>query len=207
MTQLFKSHTQEEMQRVLAAYVPDGNALVAKNFADKNIYKVLFWMSGEAVRFESLLNLIYNEYDIATTTLLIEEWENAVGIPDDCFSRNVSLAQRRIQVLVKFALKADTRQSFIDIAALFGIECTIENATIVTYPFSTDLYPWPYTSHLWASCTLYVNLPADLDKNIYPFSITHYPWPYGSNNQNIITCFFNKIKQATCQLIFRYILV
>jgi uncharacterized protein YmfQ (DUF2313 family) len=203
MTSLFKKHSQAEMEKVQADFLPNGKAWEGKNVPETNLYKLLYGISGEALRLSNLMNLISSQDDITITTDLITQWESAVGIPDHCFKTNVSLEQRRIQVLVKLALKADTRQSFIDIAALFGIRCEISNPSVITYPLP---YPWPYTSYVWASCTLYVDLPANLNPKVYPFTTYHYPWPYSSDETNIIKCIFEEIKQATCQLIFRYIL-
>ncbi len=202
MTQLVGNHTNQEMQKVLADFLPNGDAWATKGISESLFYKVLLGLSKEDTRIEDNINSACDELQIPTTEELIGLFEQKLGIPDGCFSTNVSLEQRRRQIQFKLALKADTRESFIAVAAFFGIECRIENASIVTYPLT---YPWEYTSYLWASCTLYIDLPADLDPNdTYPLV---YPWIYSTTlKSNFIECIFEKIKNATCRLIFRYIL-
>jgi uncharacterized protein YmfQ (DUF2313 family) len=204
--ELFTNHTIEQHRQALADFLPQGQAFGTKNIPDKNMFEFLMGLAKEFMRIENTINTIASQDDIQTTTLLIEQWERAVGIPDSCFSNTVSLEQRRTQVLLKLSVKADTRQSFIDIAAMFGYTpCIITNGTATgVYPLH---YPWPYFANITeAAFTMYVDFPASKTNVVYPFTTAKYPWPYSDGVNNPVECFFNKIKMANVNIIYRYIL-
>jgi uncharacterized protein YmfQ (DUF2313 family) len=204
MSNLFKTHTPEEHRKSLADYLPNGNFFNGKNVPTTNIFKLLLGLAYEFWRIESKLNEITEEYYIFQTTELINEWESAVGIPDDCFNANQTLSVRIQQVVAKLALSIDTAQSFIDLAALFGYECEIySGADFGIYPLP---YPWTYyASGTIARFTLIVYLSASVAPGVYPFP-NLYPWPYTSNTTNLIECLFRAIKPANCDIIFEYVL-
>jgi len=121
-TRLFKTHTQEQHTQALADFLPSGELYIAKNVSQSNIRKWLRGLSGTFENAESLLVLWDKEMDVRYTTQLLEEWERTVGIPDDCFTTDGTIAQRRTNVLVKLAaLGVQTESDFINLAALYGI--------------------------------------------------------------------------------------
>lgn len=202
---LFKLHTTDEHRKSLADYLPIGKLFQGKNISDTNLFKLLMGLAVECKRAEGNLNLVADEYDIRTTTLLIEEWEKALGLPDDCLNNTTDLEIRRQQVLAKFTLSIDTVESYINLAAIFGY--TIEIVTgrsVGVYPLP---YPWVYfSSSKTARFTIIVRLAESIKPSVYPFTSTLYPWPYSSGETNIIECLLTHVKPANCDIIFQYIL-
>ncbi len=118
---------QQEQAQSLRAYMPSGRLFNGDNF--KN------WMlglAGELIRATELIETYSQEIIPDNTVLLIDEWESALGIPDDCFPGTGAVAERRLHVLVKLAsLGVQTAQDFIDLAALFGITVTVARAWVI----------------------------------------------------------------------------
>lgn len=208
----------EETRKSLADFLPNGSAFGNKNLPGKNTYQLLLGMCQEIGRVETDFQLILDEFDPRTTTLLLPEWEKAAGIPDDCFSNDPpptgdpmdedylsSIDIRRLQVMAKIFVELDTRESFIALANMFGYECEIHNGTeLGLYPLP---YPWTYFgSPKQARFTMIVDFESLKAPDIYPFEVTKYPWIYSSAVTNSIECFFNKVKMASVVIIFRYVL-
>ena len=194
----FTPNTIEENTQALADLLPQGVAWEAKNLEEANMYKLLRALSKEFKRVQSKINEFVTEHDPETTTNLIEEWEAAVGIPDDCFKNNVSLDLRRKQVVAKLAkMNVQTANDFIDLAAYFGYNVIIKDISEGSY-FPLTL---PFTLGGDSSNRMYVKF-VDLDKpnNVFPLTL---PFTLGGDG-NIIVCIFNKLKPATIQIVFSY---
>lgn len=83
MTELFKRHTQEEHANALAAYLPNDENFAAKGIDGTKLRQLLLGMAIQPKKAEDILALVWEELDPSKTSLFIEEWESAVGIPDD----------------------------------------------------------------------------------------------------------------------------
>jgi uncharacterized protein YmfQ (DUF2313 family) len=202
---LFKQHTQEQHRKSLADYLPIGKLFVGKNVGETNLFKLLMGLAAECFRAENNINLVADEYDIETTTLLIEQWESALGLPDDCMNNTTDLEIRRQQVLAKFTLSIDTAESFIELVRIFGFDIEIVTGKSVgVYPLP---YPWLYfDSSKTARFTIIVRLAESIKPSVYPFTSTLYPWPYSTAETNIIECLLTHVKPANCNIIFQYVL-
>lgn len=201
---LFTEHSQAEHQSILRAFVPNGNAFVLKSNPDSNIYKLLYGLAAECARMEQKLNEVAYEYDITQTTLLIEQWEQALGIPDSCLTNQGTIEFRRQQVIAKLAAQLDTRESFISFMAIFGFTVNVTSGSYWgIYPLP---YPWLYyDTPKTARFSIVVDILTAAQPGKYPFSIEKYPWLYTPNTLNVVECLINKIKPANCQVLFRYV--
>ena len=83
MSDDLKCHTQEEQATSLAQYLHNGKIFQLKNVAGSLLRKLLLGWSVELQRTEQKIKETSLNHDIFETTLLIEEWERALGIPDD----------------------------------------------------------------------------------------------------------------------------
>ena len=83
MTELFTRHSKEEHADSLAAYLPNDDVWAAKGIDGKKIRQLLLGMGLTFKGGEDFLESVWEELDPSTTTAFIEEWEAAVGIPDD----------------------------------------------------------------------------------------------------------------------------
>jgi len=194
----FTPNTVEENTQALADLLPQGVAWEAKNLEESNMYKLLRALSKEFKRVQSKVNEFVTEHDPETTINLIEEWEAAVGIPDDCFKNDVSLDLRRKQVVAKLAkMNVQTAKDFIDLAAYFGYSVIIKDITEgSTFPLTL-----PFTLGGDSSGTMHVKF-VDLDTpgNVFPLTL---PFTLGGDS-NIIICIFNKLKPSTVEIIYSY---
>jgi uncharacterized protein YmfQ (DUF2313 family) len=83
MTALFNRYSKEEHADAFAAYLSDDDNFEAKGMDGKKLRQLLLGMGLRAKSAEDFLETIWEELDPSSTTALIEEWESAVGIPDD----------------------------------------------------------------------------------------------------------------------------
>lgn len=179
MTNRFEEHTLEQNTQSLANTLPNGGTFIAKNIDQSNLRNLLVGLSGEIFRIESLLVDLTEEYYIPQTTLLIEEWERALGIPDGCFNAQGSIEERRIHCIAKFlAAGTQTGADFIAVAALFG-----KTVTIIDDPSE------PYVIKIEGP---------ELVTNVPPYNV---PFSLDSG-ETILECFLNKLKPANCTIEF-----
>ena len=113
----------------LQAYSPQGKFLIQNSVEGSvlnSYFKMLATQQNEFVRH---LNNTYIAADLTKTTQLLEEYENALGIPDDIFTKSGGIASRTVDVLVRLFLMKDanTKQQWLDIAFVYGISVEITN--------------------------------------------------------------------------------
>lgn len=85
-------------------------------------------MAEEFVRFDQRVGTdLLNEVDPATTLELLEDWERIVDLPDDLQTElGATVGERQIDIIRKLSARGgQSRQFFIDLAALFGYTITI----------------------------------------------------------------------------------
>lgn len=179
MTQLIKKHSLEEQASSLAAYLPGGELFEGAKVDGTNLRKFLKGLSGELVTAEGYFRTIADEYDITTTTLFIDEWEAAVGIPDTCFLGTGTIVERRRDVLAKLvSLGVQTVSDFEDLADLFGIPVNVyQGATRFT-----------------------INIDF-VGVTIEEFTYT-FPFTFGNAETALMSCLFDKLKPANCTIVY-----
>lgn len=141
MSKLIECHTAEEHRKSLADYYPHGPILGDKNIPGTDTFQFLLGIAQELVRSEAYLKTTQDEYIPNDTDVFLENWERALGIPDDCFKiEGVSLEQRKQNVLVKLSsLGVQTAQDFENLAAIYGLNVTVlsgEDAAGDDFPLS-----------------------------------------------------------------------
>ena len=198
---LFTLHNQSEHTNILSNYLPGGDVFGAKTDSDTNLYKLLFGMANQYRLVEEKLELTCREYDPAETTDFLEEWESALGIPDECFSAKGSVTERRRDVNVKFlADTAVTEEDFVNISALYGVTVTIKSGISDVDKFPLQ-FPIEFPDIKTARFTMIVEFSVD-DPLRFPFS---FPIPFGEANIEILKCLFRKLAPANVDIIFRQI--
>jgi len=183
MTRLIKQFSIEDHADSIALYMPGGELFRAANVKDTNFRNLLIGLASTLFDAEGVIKSVADEYDIRTTTLLIEEWESSVGIPDLCFSGTGTIDERRRNVLVKLAsLGVQTEQDFIDLAALFGVTVTI-------------------IPNINLKFTINVNFSLNISQ-AFPLP---FPISFVGNGAVILECLFNRVKPANCDIIFNQV--
>lgn len=196
---IFRRHTKDQHTNSLAHHLPNGRAWNWKWKDNSDGRDFLRGLACELVRSEDLLIQFYEQLDPTQTTDLLVEWEKAVGIPDDCFSGDGTLEERRTHVVVKLAsLGVQSADDFVQLAKLFGVDITISYflggaAFPLQFPvqFGGDTTPYRFT--------IIVNYPRPLT-NRFPLK---FPYPFSDGLDNLIECLFRKLKPANCDIIFR----
>lgn len=197
---MLKERTQTQQADILAQYLRDDNLHEAKNRDGSTLRKILIGLASEWLNFRSKINEVSNEYNPKTTTKLIEEWEEFVGIPDDCIPVASTIEQRRLNVLLKLAgINATTEAQFKNVASILGYNIEVSNG-VSTSTFPLTL-PFLLISEASAPFTIVITLPSSIQPN--GFALT-FPFTLTSQQPAILDCLFNKLKPANTQLFFRY---
>ena len=132
---MIKIHIKESWRKLIASLLPNDRLFKTKNIIDKVLYRFLKGATFEFSRVETLIRDVANQYDPQQTIDLLERWESAVGLPDDCISLATTIDERRENVLLKLrSLYAQSEQDFIDLAELLGYTITIEHGSDKFYP-------------------------------------------------------------------------
>lgn len=196
---LFEIHSKDEHAQSLANFLPNGDLFAAKNIQESTFRNLLNGLAIELQRCEQLLADTTSEHDIRYTSNFIEEWERALGIPDDCFDNTGTLEERRTNLLIKLAAPGvSTEQDFIDLAAMLGYVITIEHLAEVEFyppynvPFS-PIYGVPESRYVW------IVKGVGVVANVPPYDV---PFSLGSSTATILQCLFNKLKGAHTLIIF-----
>lgn len=145
----FKSFSQEDHTNLLAQFYPNGRLYEAKWREDKDLRKLINAYSKEHKRFYDLMVTFLQERDPRTTDIFLEDWEAAVGIPDDCIPLATTKQERRDNIVLKLtSLSIQTEQDYKDLAAVFGftIDFVQQSGFPYTFPF---VFSTPSTDFNW----------------------------------------------------------
>lgn len=197
---MLKERTQTQQADILAQYLRDDNLHEAKNRDGSTLRKILIGLASEWLNFRSKINEVSNEYNPKITTKLIEEWEQFVGIPDNCIPVASTIEQRRLNVLLKLSgINATTEKQFKNVASILGYNIEVSNG-VSTSTFPLTL-PFLLISEASAPFTIVITLPSSIKPNGFPLT---FPFTLTSQQPAILDCLFNKLKPANTQLFFRY---
>lgn len=200
MKNSFEPNSLETNTKVMASYLPKGELFTAKDIFNSNFNKLMRALAVEFGRDQDKLYELYQEYDMNNTSNLIDEWESALGIPDDCFTNTVDLPTRRLQCVAKFAkMNIATERDWIDLASFLGYNIAIEHGT--TYMVLPFLLPFILGSGKTAKFTIIV-IFLDLPKptSVLPLTL---PFVLGDSG-NVIKCIFEHLKPANVQILYKY---
>jgi len=191
----------EQYTNSLARYLPGGCLFASKGVDGSTFRKLLRGMSGELFRANGLIKEYCEQILPDETVKFIEEWESALGIPDECLFGNGTLDERRRDILVKLASSGiQTAQDFIDFAALFGIVVTIRNG-IANGAFPMTFPIILFNSSKDARFTIIVTFNVAAGEE-FPYT---FPLPFGNNEIVVLECLFNNLKPANCDVIFEQV--
>lgn len=202
MSNNFIPNTLIENTDCLVAYLPNGRLFAAKNIEEANLRKLYKALAKEFGRLQNKIYEISAEDDLANTTNLINEWEKALQIPDTCLkSLNVPIAQRRKQIVAKFALmNITTEKDWVDLAWFFGFRIKIEYG--ISYGAFTYKFPLYFAGSVKAAkFTMIITfLGISKPKNIFTVK---FPIQFDENT-NYVMCLFSKLKPANVNIHYRW---
>jgi uncharacterized protein YmfQ (DUF2313 family) len=156
-------------------------------------------LATELIRSSELLALFRDQILPDETILFLDEWEAAVGIPDDCFDGQGSDAKRRRDVLAKLAsLGVQTAEDFKALAQIFGLGVIITGGSVHgTFPFTFPMILFP--DERTARHTIVVDVMENPVGNVFPYT---FPLTFGDPLTTLVECLFRKLKPANCDLLF-----
>jgi len=193
----FEVYNDEDYAQSLANLIVDGKLTLAKNIDDSTFRKLLRGLSIEHRRMAEQLNLVSNDYYIPETTQLIEKWESAVGIPDECISVANTLDERRDNILLKLRASGTTTvEDFEEIALLLGFIVTITPLEDVALPpYDVPFIP----TRAPASSFIVLVTGANIAPFYPPYDVPFLP---SGGAQSILECIFNLLKPANMIFVF-----
>ena len=202
---LFNDKTVEQQASTLTSFLPGGRPFLSAGLETSKLRQMLLGLAQEMNRVENLMNEITYEHEINQTTLLIEEWERALGLPDDCFPFGQTLEERRKACIMKLgAFGAQTEQDFKDIGTLFGLTITItQGGCYGMFPFNCKLpaalYDYPQTArYRWRIFVTGFITPCR-----FPF-LQLFPICFSDIRSDVLECLFNILRPANTIFEFLY---
>lgn len=199
MKQNFAPNSIETNTSVLSSYLPEGKLYDAKNTQSSNFYQLIASFAQEYTRVQEKINELATESDMSQTQELIEAWEEALGIPDSCFTTDVSLTQRQLQCVVKFAqMNVQTEADFVQLANTLGYQIEIIHST--THAIFPMIFPILLGTAKQARFTMIVKF-IDINKPTNVFPIT---FSFTFQTENLIECIFSYLKPANVKIIYWY---
>ena len=191
-------HNIEDQTNALADYMPNGRLFEAKKINDSNYRQLLRGIGSELFTSEGYLISLNDEYLPDQTVLFIEEWEKALGIPDDCLSVSESNDERRKNILIKLtALGVQTAEDFENLGDIFGVNVDIKAGFDVESEFPSVYFDSVTDSRF----TIVVDFIVEAASR---FPLT-FPFVFGDGEIAILECLFTKLKPANCKVLFRQV--
>jgi uncharacterized protein YmfQ (DUF2313 family) len=195
---LFQAHTDEEHTDALGSYLLDGPLFRAKRIPGTKMRQLLEGFAIQLRLAEEKTEIVWEEMDINETTLLIEEWEAFVGIPDDCFDQLGTLEERRRNILVKLNSSIQTADDFVALADLFGITIT------VTPGYTQQVFPMTFPFVFFGSdkesrFSMIIDFPDDPIDEGFPYT---FPFVFPEDSTVLIRCLFEKLKPTNVNIIY-----
>jgi len=197
---VFNPYDIDDQAFLLASHLPIGRVWQQGFSADSNIGKFLRGLAYEYYRFQVLARKVSIEMDIREANELLIEWEKSVGLPDSCFSTQISDDERRKQIEAKFSKfgGVQTREDFIRVAALFGYSIEIFSGMEVgAFPLTFPIFF--FTSSTDAGHTIIIVLLGSYSGSDY-FALP-FPIPFGIGGSSFLQCIFRKLAPANCQIL------
>ena len=96
---IFKAPTIDGTADELSDHMPQGKAWMAKSVEGSNLRSLIYGSARSFNVSEQQIELLAKEFDINQTTLLIDEWEESVGLPDSCLGALSGIEDRRNLVI------------------------------------------------------------------------------------------------------------
>jgi uncharacterized protein YmfQ (DUF2313 family) len=184
-------------------YLPQGKSFGARWDITTNLYNLFKGFGRSFANVAQDLADLKEEVMPDRTTLFLEEWESALGIPDQCIPLMTSQETRRTMILTKLVyMNIQTEADFIELALkAFGL--------VVTVTPGWDRFdagnPDGFADAREARFTIVITfVAADAESFEYLFNPATTPTglPFGSLGVVILSCLYGKLKPSNCNVIF-----
>lgn len=136
---LFDAGTVEQSTNQIAAHAPDGLAWNGKYVDGTNIRGLLRGMAVPYNAFENIVETVAQEFNVNSTSDLIEEWEESVGLPDQCFGQQTDIDLRKFDVISR--LRKQPIVTLAEMQELVDAKFPDANITLTT---GSEFYTFEY---------------------------------------------------------------
>ena len=112
--------------RLFQNLLPQGKAW--NRDSDSVLTRLLQSLGLEFCRVEKRGKLFIDEVDPRTTTELLPDWERVMALPDECTEADLTLEERRLQIVQKLTERGSQNLAFYrSIAEQFGFEVVVHD--------------------------------------------------------------------------------
>lgn len=186
--------TLDQIRHSLAVYFPLGKKIWgAVSIVGSVSYSIVKGLAVELQRVETWIESFRFNQIPDVTVLYLTEWENALGIPDDCFPGTGTDVERLLHVKIKLAsLGIQSANDFVALAALFGYTITVEGGIDSGISFGT-----PKIARNTIVVTFDISSPIGFSYN--------FPILFTESETRVVECLFRKMKPACNDIIFVYV--
>ncbi len=192
--------TTEAYADLLKSLLPQGPAWPTDE-EGSTLNLLLLAMAEELARLDARAGTLVNESDPTTTVETLEAWERNFGLPDSCAGQFETLQQRRAALLSKITRKGgQSPQYFIDLAATYGFEITIDEFFPFRFGKSAfgDAFNGGTRPFYWQ-----INAPAEIPIP-FRFGQSQFGDKFVTVENQALECLINKVKPAHTEVIYQY---
>lgn len=196
--EIFKAPNLDTTTRQFADHIPEGRAWNNKINEDSIIYKNIKSLASAFNIVQQQIESIANEFNINLTVDLLPDWEESVGIPDDCIFELDSLQKRRDSVIQRLKkVPVVTKAEFEALALSLGLEVTVlPGGTVEGFPLS---FPFNFSSS-YTKFRMFVYFPDSSGERLgFPYD---FPLTFGSFDIDTIKCVFDKVAPANIEILY-----
>ncbi len=199
---LFNPYSIDEQALMLAHHMPIGKAWAKSFDPNSNLGKLIRGLGIEIYRLQLLTQEISVEIDLNKANDLLIEWEKSLGIPDECFSTNKTIEERRTQALLKLGNFGGVQEAsdFVRVASVFDIDIEIITGSIRgTFPLEFPLIFFDTTKS--ARHTILVRIINVIGEGTF-FPLP-FPIPFVLSGQTFLQCIFDILAPANVKVIIK----
>lgn len=197
---LFDPYSPELQHLMLAYHLPIGRVWQTGFSRDSVLGRFLIGIGMEFYRFQVLAKKVQTEMDISKADDLLREWEISVGLPNSCFSTDVSDDERKKQIEAIFSKfgGVQTADDFIRVASLFGYDIEVyPGLSVGGFPLQFPIVFFDSTTS--ASHTIFIVILGSISgDSFFPLP---FPIPFSSGGSTFLQCIFQKLAPANVSVI------
>jgi uncharacterized protein YmfQ (DUF2313 family) len=173
----FKQNTEAQNAQSFADVMPAGLVWNAKNKEGSILRLVLQALSQEMGRYQADVYQVATEAVPNFNATMLDEWEQVLGIPDDCIPLADNPTDRAFNIMLKLGyLNLQTEADYIRLANLLGLSISISNS-----------YP-----------TMTINIAGFVPPS-FPYT---FPFVFGADSNNLFQCLVLKQRPAHIEVVF-----
>jgi len=192
-------HSVEEHVTAVVSNMPTGRAWNATRIPGTRTRQLIEGLAETFFRMEAWVETLKTEYFPDVTEQMLPEWEQALELPCSCTTATATDAQRRLDILAKLsAIGVTTAADFVDFAERYGITLEVYGgARHGCFPMTFPIIFFPDAKTARFTIVVWYSVPPG---GGFPYK---FPFRFRSRELVMLECFFELMKPANCQLMFR----